>query len=308
MATLAAAAAAAENNSSDWGETLGLNPGEVPITLDPTPEHIEIIKAMREHDIHLPYRCVSEESGQELLPYTPKIVLLFGASGSGKDIVADRILAEFGDDVLHLSADWYYGPNGLLDPEQAGAEGAERVFLSNYDHEYSVDWELLELHLDLLQQGYDVRIPRYDFTTHSRESGDGVLTSPQKIILVTGIMAAKLQDRADYTIGVEADFETCVERRIKRDVEERDRTRRQCIRQVELTVEPGYKRLVLPHLQYIRKRIAATSGKCPYMIVDNGEHYDDPSEAEFAEDFLAPIGELIEQTELEEQDAKLRDP
>lgn len=182
------------------------------------------------------------KKGRQLsLGYTPKIVLVFGASGSGKDVVTDEIEKQLKGKISHVSADWYYGPFGKINDRY--------VFGNNYDHPNAVDWDLLRLHLSWLRQGFEVRAPVYDFTTHFRKEGEDKKLMPKEIILVSGIMVGHaLGEVVDLVIGVETSWSECVRRRVKRDIEERGRSEKGSLKQIEATVKPGYEKFVKPYL------------------------------------------------------------
>jgi len=215
----------------------------------------------------------------------PQIVLVFGSSGSGKDVVVSTILGEMGDDVTAISADWYYGPLGET-------EEGKKVFSNNYDHPNSVDWGLLRWHLNLLQQGFVVRAPVYDFTVHSRVDQSKELR-PNRILLVSGIMVAHaLRDRADFVIGVDAPWGVCVKRRIGRDVRERGRQEEECRVQIEATVRPGDEEYVRPYIDELKQ--GGWDGEA--MLVDNAGHANWPGKEPArinGQSYLEPIRALM---------------
>lgn len=216
-----------------------------------------------------------------------KVLLVFGPSGSGKDVVTETVEKELKDKVVHLSSDWYYGP--------LGKDNGKTVFINNYDHINSVDWDLLRKHIGWLKQGNKVKAPVYDFSTHSQMKGEFKEMEPKPLIMVSGIMTAdKLRSLADLSIGVEADWQSCVRRRIKRDIKERGRTRKQCEEQIKSTVKKGYKEFVKPYLKMIRMKRWDGSGEV--MLVDNRQDAETPNEpARINKDvYLERIKDLIE--------------
>ena len=58
---------------------------------------------------------------------------------------------------------------------------------TNFDHPDSLDTDLLVRHIESLKRGEDVRIPTYDYSTHSRRTVDCVLP-PRPIVLIEGIL------------------------------------------------------------------------------------------------------------------------
>jgi uridine kinase len=118
----------------------------------------------------------------------------------------------------------------------------------NYDHPDAFEFELLHEHLCALRNGQAVEMPHYDFTQHTRGTAVEVF-QPAPIILVEGILT--LHDEAvrkffDCTIFVDAPDAIRLERRIERDVLERNRTRTSVIDQWNNTVQPMHYEFCLP--------------------------------------------------------------
>ena len=110
------------------------------------------------------WEYLRERKEKSSLDIKSKAVMVFGPSGSGKDVVTETIEAELKDEVVHIASDWYYGPLGV--------DEGRTIFINNYDHVNSVDWDLLKWHLESLKEGYEVNVPVYDFSTHSRMKGE----------------------------------------------------------------------------------------------------------------------------------------
>lgn len=118
----------------------------------------------------------------------------------------------------------------------------------NYDHPDAFEFELLLEHLHSLKNWQSVEMPRYDFTRHTRDTTTEQF-DPAPVILVEGILT--LHDVAvrsffDCTIFVDAPDATRLERRIERDVRERNRTRSSVIDQWNNTVQPMHYEFCLP--------------------------------------------------------------
>lgn len=213
--------------------------------------------------------------------FSAKLAKLYGPSGVGKERVY-RLLSSgsLHDKILLLSLDSYYGPFGK-------AVGGIPIVGNNYDHPNSLDLGLFKHHLNLLQQGYSVRVPRYDFTTHSRQEGF-LVVEPKEIILAAGIMSAHvLQDvKADLNIAVVAPLKTALSRRVRRDVRDRGRRLDQCLDQIEATVKPGFYQFVEPYLRPGPDK----------LIIDNSLEVDDPdhtNEGLKVEEIFSRVGSLL---------------
>ena len=100
---------------------------------------------------------------------------------------------------------------------------------TNYDVPDAIDWSALVESLSELKKGNKVELPIYDFSNHSRKKNTLVVQAEHKcIILVEGILIftnKKVLDLLDLKVFITADPELRYERRIKRDVEERGRSR-----------------------------------------------------------------------------------
>ncbi len=150
------------------------------------------------------------------------IIAIAGGSCSGKTRLAKYTCgalnkAREAEVCTVLRQDNYYLDMGGVAPGEP---------LPNFDHPMAFDWELFLAHLRLLKSGQAVDIPTYDFTTHRRTDIMETLV-PKPIILVEGILILsqdRLRPAFDYSFFVACDHDTRIDRRIRRDVEERGRT------------------------------------------------------------------------------------
>ncbi|KAJ2910656.1 Uridine kinase [Coemansia aciculifera] len=178
--------------------------------------------------------------GQNLPAY---VVGIAGGSASGKTSVARRIVESMNVPwVVILSMDSFYR---RLTPEES-----KRAFENNhdFDHPLSYDFEAALRALSDLKQGKAVRIPQYDFSTHSPSSETQYLYGAS-VIIFEGIFA--LYDPAilrmiDVKVFVDTDSDICLARRIKRDVAERGRDPLGVLQQYDRFVKPAYDGFVRP--------------------------------------------------------------
>ena len=176
----------------------------------------------------------------EVVPRDVLLVGVAGGSGSGKTTICQRISRELGQHAGVISCDSYYHCQSHLSPE-------ERECV-NYDHPDTIDFALLAVHLQQLKFGKNVSVRQYDFATHTR-SDTGQEFVPGAVVLVEGILLfadQSLHSLFDLRVFVDADAETRLQRRIKRDVQERGRTESSVRSQWEETVEPMYRAFVAP--------------------------------------------------------------
>ncbi|OGT37064.1 MAG: uridine kinase [Gammaproteobacteria bacterium RIFCSPHIGHO2_12_FULL_38_14] len=173
------------------------------------------------------------------------IIGISGASGSGKSLLANTIVNELGSEqVVVISEDSYYKDNPNLPFE-------ERAKI-NYDHPDSMDHELLYQHLLELQQGKSIEIPVYNHALHLREKKTCRI-GPHVIIVLEGILLfvdKKLREIMDIRIFMETPLDICFIRRLKRDIDERERTLDSVLKQYEETVRPMYLQFIDPSKRY----------------------------------------------------------
>lgn len=155
----------------------------------------------------------------------PFIIGVAGPSCGGKSTACHMISEQVGEHVVTLSQDRYYKGGG---PD------------TNFDVPAALDFGRLIADLKQLKQGYSVKVPRYNFTTHSREDVEDIIR-PAPIVIVEGILifcVPELYNLLDLRVFVTADSNICMLRRMARDVEERGRKREE--------VEVRYLRDVVP--------------------------------------------------------------
>ena len=169
------------------------------------------------------------------------IIGIGGGSGAGKTTLALRLKDYFKENVTLIQYDNY-----CKDQSHLSLEDRAKV---NYDMPDSYDGELLAEHLKLLKQGKSIQRPTYDFSTHSRSDKYETIND-NKIIILDGIMIYQVKeaiDNMDLKIFVDAPEELRLERRIKRDIVERGRTRESVIKQFTETVGPMHEIWVEPN-------------------------------------------------------------
>jgi uridine kinase len=170
----------------------------------------------------------------------PLIIAVAGGSGAGKSFLAKAIVELFEGDVELISQDSYYKDLSHLSQEERD--------LVNFDHPEAIDFPLLKKHLMELKEGRSIEEPTYDFATHLRTSKVKV-RQPKRVIVVEGILllaVSEMREVYDVKCFVDADDELRLFRRIERDISERGRTLEGVRVQYFKTVQPMYKKFVLP--------------------------------------------------------------
>ena len=177
------------------------------------------------------------------------VIAIAGASASGKSLIAntifDELCAELGTEQIGIiSEDAYYRDQSHLLME-------ERV-LTNYDHPKAFDHNLLCEHLKALKNKQAVDIPVYSYTEHTRLT-ETIKLTPKKIIILEGILLltdASVREQLDASIFIDTPLDICFIRRLKRDIEERERSMESVIDQYTTTVRPMFLQFIEPSKQH----------------------------------------------------------
>ncbi len=175
----------------------------------------------------------------------PFVVGIGGGTASGKSYLC-RTVQSFlpHDDVSVFPVDYYYFDRSNLPINERAA--------TNFDHPDALEIDLCTKHLRKLKHGTTTEIPVYDFTTHSRRN-ETLRVVPKRFILVEGILVLHFEELRrlfDLSVFVEAPPDLRFERRLRRDMAERDRTAESVKKQWETTVEPMYGQFCEPSKQY----------------------------------------------------------
>ncbi|MCL2361809.1 MAG: uridine kinase [Defluviitaleaceae bacterium] len=175
----------------------------------------------------------------------PVIIGVSGGSGSGKTSVSKLIVESFANhSILLIAHDSYY-------KDQSQLTFHERL-KTNYDHPMAFETELLLKHLKDLQNYKAIRIPVYDYTTHTR-STEVIHQEPQDVIIIEGILILedkKLRNLMDIKVYVDTDDDVRIIRRIRRDIIERERSLDSVIDQYLNYVKPAHHQFVEPSKRY----------------------------------------------------------
>lgn len=174
-----------------------------------------------------------------------KIIGIAGGTGSGKTTVAKLIAANMphGTTTL-LEMDFYYKDRSHLPPEER-----QKI---NFDEPDALDNSLLISHLQALRKGKSIRVPQYDFATHSR-SKETLTIDRTPLVIVEGILTfslPELRNIFDLRLYVDTDDDIRLMRRIKRDIIERGRDIDSIKEQYYATVRPMHRLHVAPTREF----------------------------------------------------------
>jgi uridine kinase len=176
-------------------------------------------------------------------PKRPFIVGIGGPSGTGKTTVTKRVANALGAQVISMES--FYLDLGSLPP----AERANR----NFDAPDAIDSALLFRSVQDFAEGKDIDVPVYDFAVHTRVPGRFEHVRNGPILIVEGILVlnwANLRERFNLRVYFDAPDEVCFQRRVVRDIVDRQRSHEFVQQQYRDTVLPMAIQYVYPTKRY----------------------------------------------------------
>ena len=189
------------------------------------------------------------------------IIGIAGGSGSGKSTVVKQIIKRLPkDSVAVISQDSYYKDNGHLTPEERAKK--------NFDHPSSIEFSLLNKHIDILREGKTIEMPIYSYLTCAR-SKEFIPVEPKNVMIIEGILILtnpKMRERLDVKVFVDADPDDRLVRIIKRDIEERGRSFQQVLDHYEKYVKPMHLQFIEPTKRYAD--IIVPQGGANHVAID----------------------------------------
>jgi uridine kinase len=175
----------------------------------------------------------------------PVLIGVAGGSGSGKTTVATELFRQFQhESVTLIEQDSYYKDQSHLSMEERA--------LTNYDHPFAFDNDLLLFHLQQLLARRAIQKPIYDFKVHNRRP-ETILVEPKDVIILEGMLILedpRIRELMDIKVFVDTDADVRIVRRIKRDIEERGRTLESVVNQYLTVVRPMHLQFIEPTKRY----------------------------------------------------------
>ena len=185
------------------------------------------------------------------------IVGITGGSGVGKTTLIDGLRNEFKGHVSTFSLDNYYLPK----EEQLVDENG----VINFDLPTALDLERMQKDFDSLLAGNTIQQRVYNFNNPSTDEAH-VTIDPKNLLIVEGLFVMHyefLRAALNYSVYLQVDPEIQLERRLTRDMEERNYSKDDVIYQWENHVLPSYENFVRPYKSQVD------------LIITNNESFDE---------------------------------
>ncbi len=209
----------------------------------------------------------------------PFVIGIAGGSGSGKTFFLNCFLNHFNPgDICLVSQDDYYRSKDLQHIDENG--------WINFDLPEGIDDEKLLTDLQQLISGTSIEKKEYTFNV-SVEKAKMLALKSAPIIIVEGLFIfhyQKVAELFDMRIFMDADEEVTLNRRIKRDGEERGYDRDMVMYQWVNHVLPAYNAYLLPYKDTAHKILINNSHVADDIIIATQE-----ISQELKEKVLSPI-------------------
>ena len=183
----------------------------------------------------------------------PYVIGVTGLSGSGKSYYVDRLKEIFAQHITIVGFDDYYKP---LEEQHIDEYGE-----ANYDLPTALYSEIFYEDLLKLIEYHPVMIKKYQFEHY--DAPEVIETvSPAPILLVEGLFVMEFPQvdaLLDYRIFIDCDTDLCFNRRLKRDIAERNIPEKRSLHQWKHHVMPAYENFILPHKE-----------KCDMVVFNEG--------------------------------------
>ena len=169
------------------------------------------------------------------------IVAISGGTGSGKTTLAKKIIDSYQNiKINYLSLDSYY-----KDFSQMSFTERSKI---NFDHPNSIDFDLFYQQINEYLTGSDIKTPTYSYKKHKRLKKKGNLRQGD-LLIVDGILILlkkSIRDFFDLSIFLKVNSSERLKRRIRRDINERGRSKIEISDRFYNMIKPMHKKYVKP--------------------------------------------------------------
>ena len=169
------------------------------------------------------------------------IVAIAGGTGSGKTTLAKKIIDSYQNiKINYLSLDSYY-----KDFSQMSFNDRSKI---NFDHPDSIDFDLFYQQINEYLTGSDIKTPTYSYKRHKRLKKKGNLRQGD-LLIVDGILILlkkSIRDFFDLSIFLKVNSSERLKRRIRRDINERGRSKIEISDRFYNMIKPMHKKYVKP--------------------------------------------------------------
>lgn len=191
-------------------------------------------------------------------PLRTLVIAIVGPSGSGKTWLAEAMSKSLSRNEAHSSVSLINEDAYYRDQSELSLAQRRRV---NYDHPDALEHDLLLRQLQKLCGGESIQSPVYDYIRHTR-SDERRRVDPAALLLIEGVHVLhrqELRSEIDFSIYLDTPLDTCLQRRIERDIRERGRSAASVRSQFAESVLPMYQRFVAP----VREHADLVMGQSP---------------------------------------------
>ncbi len=144
------------------------------------------------------------------------LIAITGNTGSGKSTLTKKILEHYAKHTVSLIEDHYCFDRSHIHP-------LEDRLNHNFDQPSAIDYDYLIQNITQLQNGNNINAPIYFYQTASRsQQTEMIMAKP--IIIIEGLFVLlneALCKLCDLKIYLDVDIESCIKRRLERDVIDR---------------------------------------------------------------------------------------
>lgn len=172
----------------------------------------------------------------------PYIVGIAGGSASGKTTFINRLKQFYKpEQICIISQDHYYKALSEQTVDQNGNV--------NFDLPEGIDFKRLTKDIRKLKSGKVAEIVEYTFNNPNKFP-QTIRFNPAPIIIIEGLFIytdVQLSKIFDLRLFIDADMDIMLDRRLKRDTEERAYSREQILYQWDFHVKPSYEKYLLPY-------------------------------------------------------------